>query len=647
MAYELAAAEVSQGRDVMEWWRTRRQLWSYFLALFYTWTGPDFNVARVVNIGCSVVTVLFMYLAVERLLGWPVALASSVAMSLDPNLQGMSLTLLSETFGLFLLAWHFERLASSLTTSRFGLVVSGVMLALSNVARSLTLFVVPLDMLAIVWFSRRRGFSWKEGIGSAAAFAVGVALVVGPYTYMQYLRTGIASMSDNMAMHLYCATSTKFPVWTHDVELVPIEAGINDVKGKYDFFMKGAKEQFRADPSVFIRNVSASMVPPFKDIVAVSQRSFWPSVLVLTVVFLVMHSSLSASTRWGFGTIFWGVILSVTLMGVHQYAPNGLLLGLIALAVMRSLLVRDDESLLLALLGGIVVVTSGVFVYWAEDRLSIFLQPFAAILALAGVRVIYRLGPSMMTLLAGGRLPRDLEPIPQGAGRWRPVFMTALMLFMVTSGTRLVWARLVSPLPEQVVPAGTIGCDAMSQILSYAVTRRPHLFTSAERERAARPIGPEEDFFGSMVSYDRVANGRLAVVYGHIDRHCYYFPKGLRVANGNRFFRFRSYARTVFSFRGHFGCRGGFWNELAVFPGREAYEHIGESYIIIGRNSHQPTNRYQEYVTEGIMMLPYDAATGSFDLDRAIFADDAAHQAMLAELLNPPVEQANSGNATP
>jgi hypothetical protein len=637
MAYELAAAEVSEGRDVMEWWRTRRQLWPYFLACFYTWTGPNFDVARAVDVGCSVATVMLLYLAVERLMGWPVAVASAIAMALDPNLQGMSLTLLSETFGLFLLAWHFERLVTSATTSWLGLVVSGIMLALSNVARSLTLFVVPFDMLALVLFSRRRGLSWLAGFQSALAFALGVAVVVGPYTYMQYIRTGIASMSDNMAMHLYCATSTRFPVWTHDVELVPIEAGINDTKGKYDFFMKGAKEQFAKDPAVFFRNVSASMVPPWKDVLAVSSWPFWPAVVLIAISLLVIHSLFSGAPGRPssfVGVTVWGLVLAMTLWGLHERVPNGLFIFLMVSAVVRSLWVRDDESLWVTLLGGIVIITSGVFVYWAEDRLSIFLQPFAVILAVAGVRAIYRLGPAIVSVVAGRSLPCDLPAESSIRPGWRPFIVTLFALFIFVSGTRLVWARMVSPQPEKVVPAGRVSCESFEEIIRFAVRERPHLFLAPEIELAKQPTSPDADLtvLTSPAGQDWRKDGRLVVAYGHVDRHCYHFPKGIRSANGNRFFSYREYERSVFSFRGHYGCRGGYWNELAIFPGPEPRDHVGESYIVIGRDSYQPNNRYQEYVTELIMMLPYDADTGAFNLSRAIFADNPAHQAILQRL---------------
>src|SRR5688572_24131300 len=51
-----------------------RPLYSMFLSLFYTWTGPSLVLAKALNIACSAGTVACAFLLLERALSRPVAL---------------------------------------------------------------------------------------------------------------------------------------------------------------------------------------------------------------------------------------------------------------------------------------------------------------------------------------------------------------------------------------------------------------------------------------------------------------------------------------------------------------------------------------------------------------------------------------------
>jgi hypothetical protein len=242
----------------------KRPLFSMVLALFYTWTGISLPVAKLVQVLLGALTSAFVFLIFRRLGGFWAALAAGLYFAIDSQQVLQTVQLMTEPLGILcvvLSAWLLILAGPRLAL--WPLLGAGIALGLSNLARPLTLFGFPLYALLICVQTFRNGGRTLRALSvPVGVFALGVAICLGPWVVRQHKVHGIWSISDNSAPALFGASTPEYGTWTWEVEELPGKAGLPyTVKGRYDFFQRGFRENLAKYPGYYWRHVLEGLIP--------------------------------------------------------------------------------------------------------------------------------------------------------------------------------------------------------------------------------------------------------------------------------------------------------------------------------------------------------------------------------------------------
>jgi Dolichyl-phosphate-mannose-protein mannosyltransferase len=237
-----------------------RPFYSIALACLYTWTGFSLGAVTALNIVIGGATAALIYLCgalvFNRLCGFGAALFFAI----DPTQLIQTPQAGSEPLGfLFFVGSVYAALLAFKDRQAAMFFLSGLLIGLSNLTRTLTVFTLPLYIALILLVG------WRERTPKAASIRVflmlfGFFCVMIPWLIRQERVYGIASLSDNIGEAIYSATSPRYKQWTPAVRKDADAAGIpNTVGDRYRYFIDRAGENVKTDPGFYLRNVGAAL----------------------------------------------------------------------------------------------------------------------------------------------------------------------------------------------------------------------------------------------------------------------------------------------------------------------------------------------------------------------------------------------------
>jgi len=160
----------------------------YFLAGLYALAGHSFLAVRIAQAILDTLTCLFVYLIGRQVFGEQAGLLAAALAAFYPPFIFYTGVLLTETLSTCLLSaatWLLLRTAKSPGGGVGTWLLTGLLLGLAGLMRSVLLIVIPL---ALFWscFIAARWPGWRETVRRAAMLAVPVVLVIAPITWRNY-----------------------------------------------------------------------------------------------------------------------------------------------------------------------------------------------------------------------------------------------------------------------------------------------------------------------------------------------------------------------------------------------------------------------------------------------------------------------------
>lgn len=161
---------------------TRSPGYPLFLAAIFAPAGPQIEIALLIQVGVSVLTVALVYVTARRAFGQRAGLAAAGLMALAPTYASLAGSfLLTETlfaFCILLFLYLFWRWAEEGLTLPRALIV-GIILGLSALVRGQALYFFPI---AAVWFLITTRPRWGFALARIVVAVIGIALVIAPWT---------------------------------------------------------------------------------------------------------------------------------------------------------------------------------------------------------------------------------------------------------------------------------------------------------------------------------------------------------------------------------------------------------------------------------------------------------------------------------
>ncbi len=636
--WDYCAAELADGRPIPAHWAARRPLYSVMLALVYVWTGPSFAVAVGLNVLAGALSITLLYLLGARMIHPLVGAATAVWAACDPLLSAQSVQIMSEAPGLTLLLLHLAVLLAAWRRGGWWLFAAGLLFAISNLTRMLSLLALPGLLVCVGLLWRTTGASYGRAAWAAGAVFAGVLLVLSPLLVRQWLGFGIVSLQDSTAAHLYAATSPQYGRYSSEIDYEANQRGLIDVAERYAYFMQRAKASFWAHPTFFFTNLARNTVEAWN--VSVRWKLPWLTAVLAALVpwFLLAERAVLSRLRGASAKgLLMAVVASAILSALAWQTRHGqglLAPGVVLLVAAWSVTFRRGEALVLCTnlaLGTLLAL--GLFAY-TEDRLLtmfqwVFVVQFFAAWVLAfewtagrwlGERdvVLPAVGPASTVL---GGLANDV-----GWSRWQRPVLIAAAFALALSWNRLQWRRFEENWAPKIWP--TVDATDAVALVGAAMELRPNLAGINVAE--TKPIAVEALAKHNVARDD----GRWVAIAGRITRYTHYFPPGARTPNNWRQFHHRPYARTVMLFEGH-GANRDSWTEFVVWPGPIAPGLVDQPCVLVGRVSAVPVPN-QAFLVEGVAIFPLDLETGRPVVKSASFADHPEHQKFLEELARHP-----------
>ncbi len=384
-----------------------------FLALAGAWSAASMTLgAKVLQVGLAVVTHLLLAAWARRCFGKDAALSTAWLFAFYPTLIAFTHYVWPETLYIFFIVLGFGALFKALqsgerTRTRFApFLGSGAAFGLAALVRPIAFYFLFFVVLWMIWWGR----SWFEGRGSIAAFVLGCALVIAPWTMRNWAEYGeLVAIDATLGVNLWRGNATPAVAnWDFGFDRRPRDAGIP--RGFPECQALSLIERDRCNtlrsllvikenPGRFLRRLPTKMLD-----------------LANPTSFLLRHA------RWGlYGSLSRGAISLLTVLVIASFASVSLLgiLGLVGMPVWISgrPLAMASRQLVLAL-GLYTLIVHSITFGMSRYRLPLItlVLPFAA-LAWSRRHELSRLSRS----------------------RWRLVLMLWLLLL---AG----WARRLPPL---------------------------------------------------------------------------------------------------------------------------------------------------------------------------------------------------------
>jgi hypothetical protein len=629
-AWHDLASSISGGRGFEGSFSGRRPLYPLFLACFYTWLGPSFDLAKILNILLASFGSLLIYLAAARTFNRITAFTVSLAVMASPAYLNAALLIMTEWLAVFLLALSVYLILLGVTQGRpIFLFLAGLGFGLSNMAQSVTLLAFFGLVPAILLLPGGVSLGRKGRMKATACFVVGVLLALGPWLIRQQAVHGILAVSDNMAEDFYAATVPEQGNWGGFVDREARDKGLEDAGSRSAYFFQQALRNIRMNPGFYFGNFASSFADYLRSLNTKDQGL--GNALCLLLFLLALYAS--PALAGGRHALLVG--LPVALYLFHLLLPQwaGILIiagGVAAGACLpphRISLILTACLLLagvgISVVGGVILQRAFLLVGWVFTAfyLSAFAFLFRWILSRAGcggaLRIVslHDLDPadSSRPSDAGGR------SAARGIPRW---LAGGLLLFFLITSIRLVYVNH-SPSQDPQAPAyEEVSWEDRQEIMAAIQHYLPGVFTAAEfRARNA---------FFENVPYALEANnhGKVLIRRGEITPYLYPFSQGEKINHWSRLFQDRPYARTVL-----YAENVGYF----LFPGRIPRPLLDQDLIFVGRASVDTTVIYEgRCMIEGIALIPLDRGTGKPDMKHLFLISSRPHRAVLASLTSAP-----------
>jgi 4-amino-4-deoxy-L-arabinose transferase-like glycosyltransferase len=236
-----------------------RPFYSIVLACLYTWTGFSLTAVTALNIVIGGIAAALIYLcgvlAFNRLCG----LAAALFFAIDPTQLVQTPQACTEPLGLlFFVGSVYTAMLAFQSRGPWMFFLSGLLIGLSNLTRTLTMFTLPFYIAVVLLLGWRE---WRLGPASlhALLMVLGFFCVVLPWLIRQERLYGIASLSDNIGEAIYAATSPVHQQWTPGVRKDADAAGVpNRIGDRYRYFIDHAVDNVKNDTGFYLRNVGAA-----------------------------------------------------------------------------------------------------------------------------------------------------------------------------------------------------------------------------------------------------------------------------------------------------------------------------------------------------------------------------------------------------
>jgi Dolichyl-phosphate-mannose-protein mannosyltransferase len=619
---------VARGEGLSGGWSGRRPFYALLLGGLYVWTGPSYTAAIHLNLLMSALTAAFVCLIGWAVFGPSVGIFAGLALALDQGSIEQTLGTMSETAGTMLSVVALYLLVSAVLRNNSGLAFwAGVVMALSNLTRTLTLIGLPAWAIAVAFLCRERGRSLRLNLRLPLLFLAGASITFCPWILRQYRVHGITSLSDNGMAALYAASTPKYGSWTSAVDREADDHGVpNDIKSRNEYFQAAFRKNLRDNPRFYFQNGLRSVRRDIEGLVqmAVPQRGE-----TLALLLLLGMAGVSSLLRPGKLLIWVGAIalLCLTLPWLPpSLAFAGQVIGLaLALALGRSVVVL----LWIGLLAGVgMTAATGL---GGDPRLLLMSQwllvygyPFLVLTALEALR---------SRLDEGGRQPRVTEdswdPRAGIVGRRLRQLLTAVAWTLATLGmvslvrlTYRTWissARIPAPSPEALSISTRDAVLERAHALFPDLVPGPAEIASLPGYRTLRDGEPWE-----------ALHGRLVVMRGRIDRHRFFIPRGFVVEHYARMLHLKPYARTYFYLSGRTED-GTVGPDEAVISGGIPDGFLENDVVVVGLVDVDRAFPYEEALLYVLVAAPCNTA-GNVELDRMLVASNPKHLRHLQEL---------------
>jgi 4-amino-4-deoxy-L-arabinose transferase-like glycosyltransferase len=260
-SYTYKAISIANGYGIPPYQQPAiRPFYSIVLACLYTWTGFSLRAVTALNIVIAGATAALIYLCGALVFNRLYGLAAALFFAIDPTQVIQTPQAGTEPLGLlFFVASVYTAMLAFQSGAAWMFCLSGLLIGLSNLTRTLTILALPFYIVLILFFGWREP-KFKSGAARALFMLLGFSCVMLPWSIRQERLYGIASISDNIGEAIYAATSRVYKKWTPLVRKDADAAGIpNTIGDRYRYFMDRAVENVKVNSAFYIRNVSAAL----------------------------------------------------------------------------------------------------------------------------------------------------------------------------------------------------------------------------------------------------------------------------------------------------------------------------------------------------------------------------------------------------
>ncbi len=651
LTWTAAGVRLAQGEGLDSVYRPG---FSVLLSLFYVWFGYSANFITAVQLVIGALTGAFIYLVGERTLNRWVGAAAACFFIFDPSQLTQTPQATTEPLGLLFFVASIYTLLLFGPRRRLSIVLlSGILLALSNLTRPLTLFCVPFYALQLLVDEWRQSRKLLRAFLPAIVFCCGIVLTMSPWLIRQKAVHGVWAVSTNLGEALYGATSPKYGTWTSLVRADANRAGVApDVASRYRFFVAQSLENIRRYPAFYAREVAQSywqFLNSFHLKIRSQTRTFsfpqWTGLvegqklfLLLLGAFLLapaawwwsrselLRSSVFLSTS-GFSLLLWWLI------------PNS---GFLILFVGFAVALWRYRSENIALLGWSVVgagigdaVFNNAILYRAVlmtdwiYSLIYFFTFYVVTEALTGLVLKLRTRPmsSSSVSLATEALEANLHAFER---RTRLIWQVTAILFglFVLAGSVRLGLRNFRP-THQVVPTLSVTdqkqlINRLRQISPIMRKALPDSRTTAinfvepepgQIEDALKKKGAPAPAEPTPGTVDFSSRNEVVVRYEELLPIIYYFPRGTDFGVRDRIFRERPYDASVLRTA----------RAMTVFPGQIPPSALVKPAVLVGwMEGPHPGGSWLGQVMQCVAIVPV-SKKGQLDYRHAVIAAPRAN----------------------
>jgi len=322
-----------------------RPFYSIVLACIYTWTGFSLGAVSALNIVIGGATAALIYLCGALVFNRLCAFGAALYFAIDPTQLIQTPQAGTEPLGLLFFVGSVYAALLAFKNRQAGMFfLSGLLIGLSNLTRTLTVFTLPFYIALILLVGWRERTPKAAGI-RALLMLFGFFCVMLPWLIRQERLYGIVSLSDNIGEAIYAATSPLYKQWTPAVRKDADAAGIpNTVGDRYRYFIDRAVENVKTNPSFYLRNVGSALWE-YANTFGPGSRAKW-------------YANLFSSAAQG-QRVFLFYLLAFTflvwlLRRDRPFAPSNLLFLLISIGLVALYQILPPWATFVPVLSGVV-----------------------------------------------------------------------------------------------------------------------------------------------------------------------------------------------------------------------------------------------------------------------------------------------------